>query len=202
MKKRIFIALVGFLLSIACITANSIYTFSQRDETRTADCAIVLGAGVNNHVPSAVFRERLNHAIYIYQQGYVGTIILTGGISPGNTISDAEIARRYIVSQGIPDEIVLLEEKSSVTRENLSNAKQIMDSHHLYNALIISDPLHMKRAIIMAKDSNIEAFSSPTQTSQIKSTYALLRFISRESFYYTGYLVRRVFTVHKISNPA
>jgi len=202
MKKRIFIALVGLVLSIACITANSIYTFSQKDETRQADCAIVLGAGVNNHVPSAVFRERLNHAINLYQRGYVRTIILTGGISPGNTLSDAEIARRYIVSQGIPDGIILLEEKSSVTRENLSNAKQIMDTHHLYTALIISDPLHMKRAITMAKDNNIEAFSSPTQTSQIKSTYARLRFLARESFYYTGYLTRRIFTVHKVSNPA
>lgn len=193
MKRRILIAIAGLMLSIAIITAGSIYTFSQKDETRHADCAIVLGAGVNNQIPSPIFRERLNHAITLYQQGYVGTILLTGGKSPGNNVSDAEIAWRFIVSQGIPDDIILLEEKSVVTRENLSNAKQIMDSHHLRNALIVSDPLHMKRAIAMAKNNNIDAFSSPTPTSQIKSAFARTRFLLRESFYYIGYVISHAF---------
>jgi uncharacterized SAM-binding protein YcdF (DUF218 family) len=193
MKRRILIAIAGLMLSIAIITASSIYTFSQKNETRHADCAIVLGAGVNNQIPSPIFRERLNHAITLYQQGYVGTILLTGGKSPGNSVSDAEIARRYIVSQGIPDDIILLEEKSIVTRENLSNAKQIMNSLHLRNALIVSDPLHMKRAIAIAKNNNIDAFSSPTPTSQIKSAFSRIRFLLRESFYYIGYVISHAF---------
>lgn len=201
MKRRIFYVLAGLILSIAILTAGSIYTFSHKDGTRHADCAIVLGAGVTNQTPSLVFRERLNHAISVYRQGYVGIILLTGGKSPGNFLSDAEIARRYIVSQGIPDEIILLEEKSNVTRENLSYAKEIMDSHHLRTALIISDPLHMKRAITMAKDNDIDAFSSPTPTSQIKSTFARTRFLLRESFYYIGYLLSSHLTVYKTSNP-
>ena len=71
-----------------------------------------------------------------------------------------------LLSQGIPDEDILTEDQSSITQENLENAKAIMDAHQLETAIIVSDPLHMKRAMLLAEDAGITAYSSPTPTTR------------------------------------
>lgn len=55
----LFAAILIFLLG----TALSIVSYSEKDETRQADAAIVLGASVYDNSPSPVFRERINHAV-------------------------------------------------------------------------------------------------------------------------------------------
>lgn len=78
------------LYSLFC--AFSIVRYAGKDEATPADCIIVLGAGTNGKTPNAVFRERLHHAVMLYENGYSDTILLTGGYSPGNERSDAAIA--------------------------------------------------------------------------------------------------------------
>lgn len=190
---KIFVLAIISLLIIGIINLFSIYTFSQQDETRPADCAIVLGAGVSDNNPSPVFMKRLDHAVALYQTGMTTKIILTGGYSHGSVISDAQIARAYIMQKGIPVANVFVEEKSTVTRENLIYAKDIMDSQHFRTALIVSDPLHMKRSITMAQNLGITAWSSPTPTSQYKTPYSRAIFLLRESYYYSGYLISCLF---------
>ena len=52
-----------------------------------ADAAVVLGAAAWDKRPSPVFRERINHAITLYQSHRVGKIIFTGG-TPKKRIYD------------------------------------------------------------------------------------------------------------------
>lgn len=108
--------------------------------------------------------------IWLYQNGYVDTLILTGGYSSGNSESDAQIAKNYSIEQGVPATDILIEEDSLITQKNLYYAKRIMEEYHFKNTLIVSDSLHMKRAILMAEDMDIECFSSPTPTS-LKSKF-------------------------------
>lgn len=190
--KILLLAIISLLI-IGLINLFSIYTFSQQDETHPADCAIVLGAGVSANHPSPVFIKRLDHAVALYKTGMTTKIILTGGYSHGSVISDAHIARAYIMQKGIPAADIFVEEKSTVTRENLLYAREIMASQHFHTALIVSDPLHMKRSITMAQDLGMTAWSSPTPTSQYKTTYSRAIFLLRESYYYSGYLIYRVF---------
>lgn len=43
------------------------------------------------------------------------------------------------------------EEASTITQENLENAKIIMDENAYEKAIIVSAPLHMKRAMLLAE---------------------------------------------------
>ena len=173
--------------------AFSIVRYAGKDEATPADCIIVLGAGTDGRTPNPVFRERLNHAVTLYREGYADTIILTGGYSPGNDRSDAAIAGSYLQSLGIPETAILLEERSTITQENLEFAKEIMESKDLSTAILVSDPLHMKRSMMMAKDYKIEAFSSPTPTTRYQTTRTKLSFLARETFFYVGYQIYRIF---------
>lgn len=196
MKKRILKYTAIFLAAVLLYTlicAWSIVSYSHRDEAAPSDVIIVLGAGTNGKTPNAVFRERLNHGIWLYENGYAEYILLTGGLTPGNEYSDARIAGQYVLEQGVPEEAILLEERSTITQENLEYAKEIMDAEGLSTAIIVSDPLHMKRAMVMARDYGIRAWSSPTPTSMYRSAKTQIPFLAREVFFYVGYLIVRLF---------
>jgi uncharacterized SAM-binding protein YcdF (DUF218 family) len=195
-KSRILLVSgVVILLSIvvALAIAISIWNYGKVDEKAPADVAIVLGAAISDGEVSPVYRERINHAITLYEEGTVDYIILTGGFGDGSFKSDSQVAKEYALSQGIPEESILIEEKSTITEENLEFSKEIMDENNLKTAIIVSDPLHMKRAMLMAKDYNITALSSPTTTSMYKSLKTKIPFLLREEFFYVGYCIVRNF---------
>ena len=195
MKKRILQCTALFLAAVilyALFCAGSIVLYAKRDDRAPADCIIVLGAGTNGTTPNAVFRERLNHAVTLYNEGYADTILLTGGYSPGNEHSDAYIAGQYLQSLGISAEAILLEEQSTITQENLEFAKEIMEDEELSTCILVSDPLHMKRSMMMAKDYEIEAISTPTPTTRYQTWRSKLPFLTRETFFYVGYQIYKI----------
>ncbi len=193
-KARRYIIPGASLFLLVSILANgfSIWRYAKEDEKRIADAAVVLGASVWGNDPSPVFKERINHGIWLYQNGYVDKLILTGGVSSGNTRSDAGIARDYAAAQGIPLTDILIEEQSVITQENLNYTKQIMQAEGLSQVLIVSDPLHMKRAMRMAKDIGITAYSSPTPTTRYTGMKSKILFLGREVFFYTGYKIYHI----------
>lgn len=191
-RNVIIVLIISFCIYIIC-NVISICRYSFVYENESCDVAIVLGAATSGSEVSEVYKQRLNHAMELYQNGYVKYIIVTGGKGKGNRISDAAIAGEYLVSMGIPDEVILEEDTSTITQENLENAKIIMEENGYETAAIVSDPLHMKRAMLLAKDSGIVAISSPTKSSAYKTLKTKIPFVAREVFFYIGYKWYRLF---------
>ena len=195
--KRIVIfisLLIAFLIVLyTIIAAVQIVQYGKVDNKTKCDVAIVLGAATSGEEVSPVYRERINHGIWLYENGYVDYLILTGGVGEGNEKSDAYVAKQYAIEKGVPEQAILIEEQSTITEENLEYAKTIMDAHAMGTAIIISDPLHMKRAMLMANDYGITAYSSPTPTSMYRSAKTQLPFLGREVFFSLGYSVVRLF---------
>lgn len=135
----------------------------------------------------------INHGIWLYKNNYVKKLIFTGGIGEKSKYSDAFIAKQYAIKCGIPAKDIFIEEKSTITQENLKNAKLIMDKNLYQTAIIVSDPLHMKRSMLMAKDYELKAFSSPTPTTRYISINKKLTFLIREEFFYIGYQISKQF---------
>ena len=195
-KKRIIIficAVIAIMLMIYIVTAINIYNYGKIDNKQKADVAIVLGAAATDDEVSPVYQERINHAIWLYENDYVDYIITTGGVTEGNIKSEAEIAKGYIVKSGISENNIFAENKSTITEENLKYAKEIMRKENFNSCIIVSDPLHMKRSMLMAKDFRLEAFSSPTPTTRYKSIKTKIPFLIREDFLYLGYWLLRPF---------
>ncbi|WP_419874128.1 YdcF family protein [Candidatus Pristimantibacillus sp. PTI5] len=171
-------------------TAYSIAAFAKVNELFRTDAAIVLGAAVIKNEPSPVLTERMNHAIWLYDNGYVKKIIVTGGMGDGDSLSEAEVSKRFAMRHGVREEDIFLEGKSKITEQNLQNAYAIAREKQISTFTIVSDPLHMKRALRMAEDLGMDAYSSPTQTSAYRSWRTKLPFLLREVFFYIGYQVQ------------
>lgn len=195
MKKKTKLLIGIAILAVCYISTNilEICSFSTKDQKCRADVAIVLGAATYDEEVSPVYRERINHGITLYNEGYVEKLIVTGGIAGGNNKSDAYAAKQYAISQGVPEADILTEDMSAITQENLKNAKMIMDDNGYSTAIIVSDPLHMKRSMLLAKDAGIDAYSSPTPTSKYISLKTQVPFLAREVFFYIGYKWYKIF---------
>jgi len=180
---------MGYLIYFAA----TIWLYGFHDETIKTDVAIVLGAGTDGILPSPVFKERLDHAIWLYQSDYVENLILTGGVSEGALRSDSAIARDYVLENGIPKQNIFIEEHSLITQQNLIYAQQIMEQNGFESVLIVSDPLHMKRAMLTASQLNMEAYSSPTTTTKYVTLKTQLPFLARETFFYIGQQLNHIF---------
>ncbi len=187
--KKLLWGLVGGTAVFIIVIALEVYRFGEQDQTVSADAAIVLGAAVFRERPSPVFRERINHAILLYNQDYIDTIIFTGGLGTRDRLTEAEVGRLYALEQGIPNEAILIETTSTNTQENLHHAQQIATSYNLNSFLIVSTPFHMKRAIAIADELEMEAYSSPTRTIQWISWRTRTQAYLREVIAYLSYLL-------------
>ena len=192
-KYKVLILLILFLVIYIGKNVFDICAFSAEDQKCRADVAVILGAAAYNGEVSPVYRERINHGITLYEEGYVDRLIVTGGTADQGEESDASAAKKYLLSQGIPEEAVLIEDQSSITQENLENSKALMEENGYETAIIVSDPLHMKRAMLLAEDAGITAYSSPTPSTRYISLRTKIPFLARETFYYIGYKWYRIF---------
>src|SRR5207245_8424541 len=80
---------------------------ASRDQATTSDAIVVLGAAQYNGQPSPVFRARLDHPAALYQRGLAPVVLVTGGVGTGDTLSESDVGRRYLVKAGRPEAAVL-----------------------------------------------------------------------------------------------
>jgi uncharacterized SAM-binding protein YcdF (DUF218 family) len=170
---------------LAAWTPLEIAVFAQRSSNGPADAAVVLGAAVFGDKPSPVFEERIRHAVNLYKGGQVRTLVMTGGMGPGDRLTEAEAARQWSLGQGVPSDAILVEPNSRTTQENLAYALPLLKQHGLEQVLLVSDPLHMRRAAAIARRLGIEAASSPTPTSRYVGWKSWSGFLIGESYYLT-----------------
>jgi uncharacterized SAM-binding protein YcdF (DUF218 family) len=181
------------LLAGVLYTAWRIYTYADHCEVVHADAAIVLGTAAWGEEPSPVFRERINHAITLYEDGYVEKIVFTGGQGDPDEPAEALVGKQFAVAHGVPQADILVETQSRTTRENLYYAQRVATKQQLSTFLLVSDPLHMKRAMLIAGDLGIKAYPSPTPTTMYRSPASQAKFLARETHLYLSYVLGRRF---------
>ncbi|MBP3951744.1 YdcF family protein [Bacillus suaedae] len=191
-KRTVLKLCFGILVLFIVFTiylAYSIWSFAEENQLVETDVAVVLGAAAWGDEPSPVLRERINHSIWLYENGYVEKIIFTGGKGVDDEFAESEVARDYAIKNNVNSDDILIETKSKITEENLTYANDIITENDFKTVTIVSDPLHMKRAILMAENTGIVAYSSPTQTSVYQTWKSEIPFLFRELFFYSGYIV-------------
>ncbi|UTI85145.1 YdcF family protein [Mammaliicoccus sciuri] len=84
--------------------------------------------------------------------------IVSGGQGSDEAISEAEAMRRYLVEQGIRNEEIIMEDKSTNTEENLVFSMKKMDTYKKHAlATIVSNHFHILRAAFLSKKVKMNA---------------------------------------------
>ena len=96
------------------------------------DYIIVLGCAIRKDgTPTPLLRGRLDRALAFAKEqelsgGKAPIFVLSGGQGSDECVSEAECMRRYLSGQGVPDERMLLENKSTDTAENMTFSKKLI----------------------------------------------------------------------------
>src|SRR5881397_2972375 len=168
-------AIGGIVLAIVLIALGwaavvvAVAVHAARDEATGADAIAVLGAAQYNGRPSPVFRARLDHAAALYQRGLAPVVLVTGGVGTGDTLSEAEVGRRYLVKAGLPEAAVLALPAGTSTSTSLDGVAHWFKGRDSRRVLLVSDGFHMLRLQIIATRLGLVPFTSPAPNSPIRA---------------------------------
>ena len=153
------------------------------------DAIIVLGAAEYGGTPSPVFQGRLDHALLLYNQGRAGTVIVLGAKQPGDTTTEGEAGRAYLVSKGVPATAAVALPVGHSSFESMRAAAKYLADHQMTSAFLVSDPWHNARIERMASDLGFRGYGSATWTSAARSLGTRFQGYARETFAYLYYRV-------------
>lgn len=162
---RLAAAAVAILFVGAAATTFRIWQQGEQDERRPADAIVVLGAAQYDGRPSPVFAARLAHAVELWHQGLAPLFVVTGGRIPGDSTTEAAVARKYAIAHGVPADAIIGEDEARNTLTSMRSVAALLKARGLHTALFVSDPTHMLRVLRMADDLGIDGYGSPTTSS-------------------------------------
>jgi len=188
-RVRIFLLCVSVAIAVYAVLVVNVYRQGEIRKTEKADVIVVLGAAQWNGKPSPMFQARLDRAYVLYQNGVAPFIFITGGIGEGATLSDSHIGKEYLINTGIDEYVILTEEKSRTTWQNLNQVKKVLSDKKLNSILLVSHDFHILRAKKMAQDLGMEAHASSVRTNHALSKFG---FVVREAALYAFYLLFKI----------
>mgnify|MGYP001342054212 FL=1 len=178
-------AVVGAVLIAMLVvggTAFRVWQVARVDERRPVDAVVVLGAAQYDGDPSSIFAARLRHAQALYEQGLAPRIVTTGGNRAGDSFTEAEAGRRYLLSRGVPASAIVTVPVGSDTLTSVQAVADRARRDGWTTALLVSDPWHSLRSRQMARDAGLAAWTSPTRSGPVVQTRETqLRYIVRET---------------------
>jgi uncharacterized SAM-binding protein YcdF (DUF218 family) len=169
-------------LTVYTVALIMVLVVSQQDQRRPVDAIVVLGAAQYNGRPSPVLRARLDHAIQLYHEGLAPRIVVTGGVGRGDTTSEAIVGRHYLLTHEIPPSAVVVQPQGRSTQASMTAVAEWLEAEHLERVILVSDPFHMFRLRLEARRTDLEAYTSPTESSPISDNPVLeLRYLAAEA---------------------
>lgn len=159
--KKIIMAVLGLmLLGILCffIALGAIYYMETHpgENTGNTDAIIVLGAQVYaNGDLSPQLELRMEAARKSYLEN-PRLIICCGAQGANEPAPEGESMREWLIEKGVPEEMILAENKSRNTHQNLQNAVGMLPETAEKITIITSD-YHLPRAMAIARDMGLDA---------------------------------------------
>lgn len=131
------------------------------------DVIIVLGSGLIGDKVPPLLAQRLTKGKTIYEQfERRPKLIVSGGQGADELISEAEAMANYLMEQGVPQEDILIENRSRTTFENLTFSKAILEDQGLGNCvLVVTNSFHALRAGVFMRRLKIPGRSVGSKTA-------------------------------------
>jgi uncharacterized SAM-binding protein YcdF (DUF218 family) len=144
------------------------------------DIAVVFGAAVwGKNRPSPVFKERILKSLELYQRKIVPKIAVTGGFARGE-ISEAEVARNFLIKENVPISDIFLENKSSSTIEQVHFIRDYLcKMKKMRNIIAVSDFFHLRRISEICIFNNINVIGISSNLPSIEENTFI--YVFRES---------------------
>jgi uncharacterized SAM-binding protein YcdF (DUF218 family) len=151
--KRLLIIFTTWLLMMQGLVLSDFYT--KIPEDKQVDYLIVLGAGLKGDRVSYTLAYRLDAALEYANMHEDTEIIVSGGQGPDEWISEGEAMSKYLVSRGLAEDRIIIEDKSTSTEENIKYSLKLLENAQIdvdgATFAIVTSNYHMYRAKHIAR---------------------------------------------------
>ncbi|MGD0710461.1 MAG: YdcF family protein [Bacteroidales bacterium] len=154
------------------------YQITQdKDLVANYDAGIVLGGGmvtIDTQFDRMTFRnnvDRIMQAVSLYKTGRIKRMLISSGSGSlvFRDMLEAALLKRYLITIGIPDSVMLIDSISDNTYQNAINSAQIIKKNFPNGKfLLITSSMHMRRAKACFEKAgiNVTPYSTNKETGK------------------------------------
>ncbi|MFA4852892.1 MAG: YdcF family protein [Bacteroidales bacterium] len=151
------------------------YPITQDKELAASyDAGVVLGGGmvtIDTDYDRMTFRnstDRIFQAVGLYKTGRIKKILISSGSGSlmFRDMLESPLLKRYLLTVGIPDSVILIDSLSDNTHQNAVNSAKILKKEFPAGKfLLITSSIHMRRAMGCFKKAGIQV--TPYSTDKL-----------------------------------
>ncbi|MGH4052724.1 MAG: YdcF family protein [Clostridium sp.] len=163
LKTTIKICFSLGIVSVVIIESLIIQSAIVKNKQKS-DYLVILGAGLRGEVPSTALFQRLYTSLEYIKINPNVKIVVTGGKGSGESITEAEAMKRFLIKHGVSEDLILKEEKSTNTFENMKFTSDIvnkLEKKDNIKVTIVTNNFHVLRAKFLAQRQGLKAYGFP-----------------------------------------
>lgn len=162
--KRIITTIFAIGMIIFIIIEGVIVYNGHHYDKERPDYLVVLGAGLRGSEISTSLLYRLETALDFHKQYPDVKIVVSGGQGKGEDVTEAYAMRNFLVSNGVDENLIISEDKSTNTYENFLFTKELLEKQtgkEEFKITVISNNFHMYRAKFLANEIGFDTLGYP-----------------------------------------
>lgn len=118
----------------------------MNDTATKADVAVVLGNRVEADGSLAPWTKgRMDAALRLYKEGRVTHYFISGGVSDETKYPEAQGMKEYLVRNGVPDSLIVIDNKGVNTYHTAVNFDSYNQSRNFKSVIVVSQFFHITR---------------------------------------------------------
>lgn len=156
---KFFRAIVVSLICAELIFVLFIGVYGQVDNVSyDEDAVVVLGAGIHGDQVTLPLKLRLDKAIEYHRKNPEAIIVVTGGQGFQESVTEASAMEKYLINNGLEQDVIIKEESATSTNENMRFSKDILDTYFEedYKIVVITNNFHIYRSTQIANSEGFD----------------------------------------------
>ena len=176
-QKRVATLLLIVAILIYGVSANitgevlihSLEKMYQPPKQPKGDVIVMLGGGATANTTDIdgvgqLTGSSANRLLTVARMYYATKlpIIISGGKVFADTGNEAQIAKRQLMTLGIPAGKILLDTRSLNTEQNAQYTRKIIHAHHFKMPILVTSAFHMRRSVLQFERQGLQVQPYPT----------------------------------------
>jgi uncharacterized SAM-binding protein YcdF (DUF218 family) len=143
---RNLVWLVVFVIFLIIVLPLAIgWYLSPQDPLEKVDAIVVVSGGDND--------ARISKGVQLYKEGWAPVLIFSGAAAEGD-VSNAQAMATIAARDGVPEDAILIEERSKTTAENATFTSDLLKQKGYNSFILVTSPYHQRRTYELFKKEN------------------------------------------------
>jgi uncharacterized SAM-binding protein YcdF (DUF218 family) len=171
----LIVAVLGNFFFASLLTRSLEWRYMPPTDSPRGDAIILMADGILPQEPPrqqlevSETADRIFFAAKLYREGAAPRIIVSGNAQA------AVDARTELIGLGVPENVIILQDKSKTDLEHVRFVVEILKSQSLNNPLLVTSALNMDKAVYLFTKSGISVMPAPADYQVTSSAWERIK---------------------------